>query len=122
MASTSTATPSSTSHPYSYQKPSTMATRTLISGSKPPEAPTSGSHDHDDTPDKPTLQRKTTSNYQDAVAAAGTADEVSRPALQRAQGSYSRSDYKRGVMEQTLAGSPHSPHGYTSTSEQATAQ
>ncbi|KAF7187667.1 hypothetical protein HII31_11006 [Pseudocercospora fuligena] len=99
-----------------------QATRTLISGSKPTEAPTSGSHDHDDKPDKPTLQRKTTSNYQDAVAASGTADEASRPALQRAQNSYSRHDYKRGVMEQTLAGSPVSPQGYFSTSEKATAQ
>lgn len=99
-----------------------QATRSLISGEKPTETPTSGGHDHTDSPDKPTLQRKTTSNYQDAIAATGNkgsaADEDSRPALQREQSSYSRSDYKRGVMEQTLAGSAKKSQGYSSTTEQ----
>ncbi|KAI5358086.1 hypothetical protein Slin15195_G064150 [Septoria linicola] len=109
--------PTSESHPYSYQKPSTMATRSLVSGQKPTETPSAASHDHDETRHKPdVLTRKTTSNYEQALASAQASSEndTARPGLDRLQ-SFSKDDHKRELMQQTLASVGSGDHGYYST-------
>lgn len=110
--------------PYTYQKPSTLATRSLVTGSKPSEVATSASSDDKATHDRPTLERKTTDHYQQAVsaAAAAAASETEaadqpatpKPGLGRQQ-SWKQTDQKRGAMEKILGGQP-GVQGYTTTS------
>ena len=50
--------------PFTYQRPSTIATRSLISDAKPVELPSG------------TLQRKPTNHYEQAAAAATKADQI----------------------------------------------
>jgi len=68
----STATPS---NPYTFQRASTTATRSLLSNTKPAEIPSSSSNDvrvHD----QPTLHRQPTNHYEQAAAAATKADII----------------------------------------------
>lgn len=127
---------------YAYQKPSVLATRTLVSDSKPAELPSTGSHDAGDPHDqKPVLQRRTTDHYRDALATAAakagpdgiTVDFVEsgtdagsgsnigsvstagglKPGFDR-QPSWKQSDLKRGAVEKMLSASS-AGHGYSST-------
>jgi hypothetical protein len=117
--------PASSSNPYAYQKPSTMATRSLVSDSKPTEMPSSSSNDVDNK-DKPTLQRRTTDNYEQAAAAATKAGQIpattagsaaasvtDRPGAKRQQ-SWKISDFKGQQQGQMLAGRPGG-QGYSTT-------
>ncbi|KAK3699271.1 hypothetical protein LTR37_016514 [Vermiconidia calcicola] len=101
-----------------------MATRSIISGTKPTETP-SASSDDVDTQAKPTLQRKHTNHYERAAAAATKADEIpattagsaaasvtDRPGMQRQQ-SWKRSDL-RGQQQAQMLGRA-SGQGYSST-------
>lgn len=119
MASTSN------SNPYAFQRASTMATRSLVSDSKPAEI-LSNSFNDVDAHDKPTLQRKTTNHYEQAAAAAAKTDQIpattagsvvasvtDRPGPNRQQ-SWKMSDLKGQQQGQMLAGMT-SEHGYSST-------
>lgn len=112
-------------NPYTYQRPSTMATRSLVSDSPSTEA-ISGSSKDVDTQQKPSLQRKTTNHYEQAAASATKAGELpattagsaaanvtDRPGAQRQQ-SWKRSDLKGHQQGQMLANLP-STHGYSTT-------
>ena len=113
------------SNPYAFQRASTMATRSLVSDSNPKETPSASSNDVD-AHNKPTLQRKTTDNYEQAAAAATKAGHIpattagsaaasvtDRPGVQRQQ-SWKMSDFKGRQQGQMLADKA-SGHGYTST-------
>ena len=102
-----------------------MATRSLVSDSKPTETPSSSSNDVD-AHQKPILQRKTTDNYEQAAAAATKAGQMpattagsaaasvtDRPGVQMQQ-SWKRSDFKGQQQGQMLAGVP-SGQGYSTT-------
>lgn len=61
-------------NPYTFQRASIMATRSLVSDAKPAEISSTSSHDvvgHG----KQTLQRKTTDHYEQAAAAATKVSE-----------------------------------------------
>ncbi|KAI7721816.1 hypothetical protein KC353_g1077 [Hortaea werneckii] len=120
-------------HPYDYQKASTLATRALVSETKPAEIPCSSSHDfhltdtNDNDPNRPgkapvvsggggtttTISAAAgppaTSNYQQAssAAAAEAAKNDGLPGsgitAQRRQ-SWNRSDLKREAHEKLLEG------------------
>ncbi|QIX00783.1 hypothetical protein AMS68_006300 [Peltaster fructicola] len=104
---------------YDYQKPSTIATRSLVTGTKPAETTSASSHDSD-SHDRPTLQRNPTDHYQQAVSAATSkavgAEEpaIPKPTLERQQ-SWKQTDMKRGHMEKIL-GSQSGAQNYTTTS------
>ncbi|KAM3423894.1 hypothetical protein BST61_g1289 [Cercospora zeina] len=119
--------PTSETHPYSYQKPSTMATRSLVTNQKPIETPSAASHDHEDAAKHSgVLKRRLTNNYEKALASTAqnsTADELdesdTRPNLDRVQ-SFNKNDYKRELMQQTLASAGTvEGHGYHSTTAAA---
>ncbi|KAK4541826.1 hypothetical protein LTR36_007358 [Oleoguttula mirabilis] len=116
------------SHPYTFQKPSAMATRTLVSDTKPAETASASSNDLD-AHGKPVLTRKTTDNYEQAAAAAakagtgtgpgqtvglGAVSGTDRPGGLDRQQSWSMSDAKRQHHEQLLGGQPNA-QGYAST-------
>ncbi|KAK5175509.1 uncharacterized protein LTR77_000648 [Saxophila tyrrhenica] len=65
----------SSTNAYTYQKPSTIATRSLVSDTKPTETPSTSSNDVD-VQGKPVLQRRTTDNYEKAAAAATKANQI----------------------------------------------
>lgn len=99
---------SSASNPYAYTKPSTNATRSIVTGSA---TSPSSSNDHSDTSAKPTLQRQTTNNYAEAAAEAARSGEgtgagaisgTDRPGVGRVQ-SFDHRDLKRAAHEQLLA-------------------
>lgn len=109
---------------YTYQKPSTMATRSLISDNKPTESASTSSASADQ--DKPALQRRTTNNYEQAAAAAAKAGQLpattagsaaasvnDRPGAQRQQ-SWKMSDFKGQQQGQMLAGKAVG-QGYSTT-------
>jgi len=111
-------------NPYTYVKPSTMATRTLVGDDKPEHTISSASHDYPDAHEKPVLARKHTDNYGQAAAAAardgkgeGTAvvSGTDRPGLDRQQ-SWSMQDKRRqhheGLLESKAGG-----QGYHSTGQ-----
>ena len=92
-----------------------MATRSIISGTRPTETPSASSNDVD-AQAKPILQRKHTNHYERAAAAATKADEIpattawsaaasvtDRPGMQRQQ-SWKRSDLRGQQQAQMLAG------------------
>ncbi|CAK1360766.1 hypothetical protein CB0940_03780 [Cercospora beticola] len=116
--------PTSETHPYSYQKPSTMATRSLVTDQKPTETPSASSYDHEDAAKQPgVLKRRVTNNYEKALASTQTSDDHEhqqgsnspRPNLDRVQ-SFNKNDYKREMMQQTLANAGSvEGHGYHST-------
>lgn len=112
-------------NPYTFQGAGTMATRSLISNSKPAETPSPSSNDVD-LDDKPTLQRKSTNHYEQAAAAATKAGQIpattassaaasvdDKQGLQRQQ-SWKMSDFKGQQQGQMLACKP-SGQGYSST-------
>ncbi|KAI7299066.1 hypothetical protein KC315_g17787 [Hortaea werneckii] len=118
-------------HPYDYQKASTLATRALVSETKPTEIPSSSSHDfhltstNDNDPNHPgktpvvssggtttTISAAAgppaTSNYQQASSAAAAAEAAKNDGLpgsgvtaQRRQ-SWNQSDLKREAHEKLL--------------------
>ena len=109
MASTSA------SNQYTYQKASELATRSLVSGSKPTETPSTSSKDIN-AHDKPTLKRQPTNHYEEAAAAATKAGQLpattassaaasmtDRPGVHRQQ-SWKMSDLKGQQQGQMLAG------------------
>ncbi|KAK5121629.1 hypothetical protein LTR85_004801 [Meristemomyces frigidus] len=115
-------------HPYTFQKPSAMATRTLVSDTKPTETASSFSNDMS-THGKPVLTGKTTDNYEQAAAAAakagtgsgagqtvglGAISGTDRPGGLDRQQSWSMSDAKRQYHEQLLGGETNA-QGYAST-------
>lgn len=133
-ASTGPSTTSGTGNndQYSYQRPSTTATRAMVSDSSPT--------DHN-SPNPPTLQRRKTNNYEEAIASRVHADEgvsnntpvvsglayrgdhaqashtdASRPSigLLGRQQSWKTSDAKRANMERMLSSEGKSG-GYSST-------
>ncbi|KAF2207731.1 hypothetical protein CERZMDRAFT_107651 [Cercospora zeae-maydis SCOH1-5] len=122
--------PTSETHPYSYQKPSTMATRSLITNQPPTETPSAASHDHETTANHPgVLKRRVTNNYEKALASTHNSSTVddqehqqdsgARPILDRVQ-SFNKNDYKREVMQQALANAGTvEGHGYHSTTTAA---
>ena len=116
-------------NPYTYVKPSELATRSLVSGSKPDATTSSASHDHPDTPthDRPVLHRKQTDNYEQAVAReqankqdAGAdmmvpGESAERPGINRQQ-SWKIQDQRRQFHEK-LVGEGVTGHGYHSTGQ-----
>ena len=103
-----------------------MATRSLVSDSKPIETPSAWSNDMGHH-DKPILQSPTTDNYEKAAAAATRADHIpattagsaaasvaDRPGMQQRQPSWNMSDLKGQHQGQMLA-EKAGRHGYTST-------
>ncbi|KAL9534385.1 hypothetical protein SMMN14_01867 [Sphaerulina musiva] len=114
------ASPTSGSHPYSYQNASAMATRSLVSPQKPTETPSASSSssccDHGN--EKPgVLKRQTTHHYEQALALSqqSASDEADGSSLDRGQNS-SKDDYKRELMKQSLANAPGTGgRGYDST-------
>lgn len=116
---------SANSDPYAFQRASTLATRSLVSDTKPTEMPSASSPDLDSHA-KPNLQRKATNNYEEAAAEATRAGQMpattagsaaasiaDRPGMQRQQ-SWKRSDLKGQLQSQMLAGVT-SGQGYSST-------
>ena len=112
------------SNPYAFPRASEMATRSLVSGSKPGES-SSASNDVNAN-EKPTLQRRTTNNYEEAAAAATTSGQLpattagsaaasvnDRPGMQREQ-SWKMSDLKGQQQGQMLAGKA-AGQGYSTT-------
>lgn len=111
------------SNPYTFQRASTMATRSLVS-----DAQADSNSTETETESKPTLQRRTTNHYEEAAAAAAAAKKEDtttedsgnvpagsdRPGFQRQQ-SWKMSDFKGQQQGQMLAGSTKE-QGYSSTS------
>ncbi|KAI7215457.1 hypothetical protein KC333_g5451 [Hortaea werneckii] len=119
-------------HPYDYQKASTLATRALVSDTKPAEVPSSSSHDFHLTstndndlnhPGKPPVLGggggtttttaagagpPATSNYQQASSAAAAAEAAKNDGLPgsgitaQRRQSWNRSDLKREAHEKLL--------------------
>lgn len=83
MASTSN------NNPYTFQRASTMATRSLISDTKPSEIASTSSNDVKGHA-KETLQHETTTHYEQAAAEATKADRI--PATTAASAAASLSD------------------------------
>ncbi|KAK3057006.1 hypothetical protein LTR09_002044 [Extremus antarcticus] len=117
------------SNPYQYQKPSTMATRSLVSDAKPTELSSSSSANRDSS-GKPTLQRTTTDNYEKAAAAATKANQIpattagsvaasvaDRPGALQRQQSWKMSDFKGQQQGQMMAGRGSGGQGYSSTGQ-----
>jgi len=110
----------SSSEPYTFQRASTMATRSLVSDDNPTQIPSLSSNDGDF--EKPTMQRRTTNNYEQAAAARNNAAGVTeaaaleKPALDRQQ-SWSLSDMKRQAMDKVLS-MGNGGSGYSSTQDQ----
>ena len=106
------------SNQYTFQRASTMATRSLVSDSKPSETPSASSNDVDAT-QKPTLQRKTTNHYEQAAAGATTAGQppaataTDRPTVDRQQ-SWKRSDLK-GQQQGQMLSNVAEGQGYSTT-------
>ena len=113
------------SNPYTFQRASTMATRSLVSDTKPTETPSASSNDIDPH-SKPTLQKMTTNNYEQAAvtatrsgqipattAASAAAFVTDRPGVQRQQ-SWKMSDFKGQQQGQMLAGKMSGGQGYSS--------
>lgn len=91
-----------------------MATRALVSDSKPTATPSLSSNDID-IASKDVLQGTNTDNYSQAAANAAktSANETDRPGLGRQQ-SWKMSDKKREVTEQMFASKQPNHMGYTS--------
>lgn len=112
----------STTQQYTYQTPSTMATRSLISDTKPTSIP-----DIDHT-SRSTLQSTSTDNYEQAAAAATKANQIpattagsvaasvaDRPGAPLRQQSWKMSDFKGQQQGQMVAGRGGAGQGYSST-------
>lgn len=116
------------SYSYAHQMPSAMATRTLISDTKPTGIASTSSNDVD-AHDRSILTGNVTGNYEQAAAAAakagtgtgpgqtvglGAVSGTDRPGGLDRQPSWSMSDAKRQYHEQLLGGQTNA-QGYAST-------
>ena len=134
-------TANNNNNPYTFPRPSQLATRTLVGEQKTSETPSASSYDAADAAGKPVLQRRLTDNYAQAAAAAASAGQQQhsptatsptsstgggewggasatefgdeRPLAARRQ-SWKMSDFKREKIEPMLAAAPNKL-SYTST-------
>lgn len=86
------------SNPYTFQRASTVATRSLISDTKPSEIPSTSSNDVKGHA-KETLQSKTTNHYEQAAAEAIKADHI--PATTASSAAVSVSDRPSAKRQQS---------------------
>lgn len=99
-------------HPYDYKNAASIATRAIVTDTKPTELPCSSSHDHSEhNTQSQTSSPTKTDHYEQAASAAAQRD---MPGVQRMQ-SWKMDDMKREAHERLLGST--NPQGYHSSGQ-----